>query len=248
MSTWEHFRKAPVQEALIDIQVNFSSEVALASLRSFHDHVRDEYPEIIDRTKMEGEVRLRPGVAEPTIQRETKGLLFMPPDRKRVVQVRQDGYTFNKVRPYEGWASFQGEAKRHWQAYSKLFAPSEVTRVGLRYINRINLPLPIDDFSVYLNTFPEVARELPQALSSLFLRVQIPDPNRGILATVTETVEPLITEAEEVSLWLDIDVVHLNAHGKPDTDRIWSGLESMHEYKNEIFFSSITERTKDLLR
>ncbi|PSR27873.1 MAG: hypothetical protein C7B46_19230 [Sulfobacillus benefaciens] len=49
-----------------------------------------------------------------------------------------------------------------------------VSRLGLRYRNRLDLPLPIRDFKDYLRTVPEISPDMPQELSGMFMRVQVP--------------------------------------------------------------------------
>jgi uncharacterized protein (TIGR04255 family) len=181
------------------------------------------------------------------MRRGAEGFMFKSSDGQRVVQARQDGFTFNWLRPYDKWETFRDEARSHWESYRQLFRPEAVTRLGLRYINRIEAPLPFDDFRDFVNTAPDIAHGVPQGISALFMRLEIPDPKRALIAIVTETMEPPTEGGKHLPLIFDIDIVR-SATFEPTSPAIWETFEQMREYKNEIFFASVTERAKEMFR
>jgi len=113
--TWERFANAPIAEALLDIQVAFSSPVDTARLLAFHDAIRDRHPKKEDRVKWRGEIRLGPEAVQQAFERGPEGFMFKSADERRIVQVRQDGYTFNWLKPYESWEALRDEARHHWE-------------------------------------------------------------------------------------------------------------------------------------
>jgi uncharacterized protein (TIGR04255 family) len=247
MTIWERFSKAPIVEALLDIAVGFSSPVEPARLEAFQDAIRDDYPAKQSRVKWEGAIQVAQEVVQQAVKRGPQGFMFTSGDGQRMVQVRQDGFTFNWLKPYDRWESFRDEARQHWGRFRDTFGPEAVTRLGLRYINRLDLPLPFSDFREYVTTLPDIAPDLPQGLSALFMRLEIPDPNRGLIAIVTETFQSTINEGKELPLIFDIDIVRESTF-EPSSPAIWETFEQMREYKNEVFFGSVTERAKELFR
>ena len=247
MTAWERFPNAPIVEALLDIQVAFQVPVEPARLGSFHDGIRDRYPIKEGRVKWAGEIQVGPAAVQQALKRAAEGFLFKSKDKQRVVQVRQDGYTFNWLKPYQTWQALRDEAREHWERYRESFRPEAVTRLGLRYINRIEIPLPFSDFRDFVRTAPDVAGGLPQGLSGLFMRLEIPDQTRGLVAVISETIEPLTNGGTQVPFIFDIDIVHGTTF-EPSSPAIWETIEGMREYKNEIFFQSMTERAKEMFR
>ncbi len=247
MGTWERFAKAPIAEALLDIRVTFSAPVELARLESFHDVIRDNYPVKQGRVKWHGEIQVAKEKVQQAIRREAEGFMFKSSDSQRVVQVRQDGFTFNWLKPYQTWEAFRDEGRRHWERYRETFRPEAVTRLGLRYINRIELPLPFDDFRDFVKTAPDIADGMPQAISALFLRLEIPDTKRGLMAIVTETMESPVEDGRRLPLIFDIDIGR-SATFEPASAAVWETFEQMRECKNEIFFASVTDRAKEMFR
>jgi uncharacterized protein (TIGR04255 family) len=173
--------------------------------------------------------------------------MFRSSDGRRIVQVRQDGYTFNWLKPYESWEALRDEARTHWERYREVFQPRVVTRLGLRYINRLELPLPFNDFREFVTTAPDIARTLPQGLSGFFLRLEIPHGGRELIAMVTETMQSPIDDGRRLPFIFDIDIVREQSVD-PDAPAIWDTFEAMRHYKNEIFFESMTTKAKDLFR
>lgn len=169
--------------------------------------------------------------------------MFTSADGRQIVQARLDGFTFNRLRPYKEWESFRDEARALWERYCEIARPEVVSRVALRFINKIEMPLPLRDFKEYILTIPEVAPGLPQGLSGFLMRLVIPDEHSDSIAIITETIEP--PQGDRLPLILDIDVFRERAFA-PHEEGIWEAFEHLRTLKNEIFFKSITDRAKGL--
>jgi uncharacterized protein (TIGR04255 family) len=242
------FQNAPIKEALLDIRVELPREVDLGKIQKFHDFIIERFPEKKERKFFKAEFKLPPEVAlspVPTSSR-TIGYLFRSPGENKIVQARLDGFTFNKLNPYDRWELFRDEAHKLWNIYVQIAAPLRVTRIALRYINRIEIPLPMEDFKEYILTTPEVASNLPQALSHFFMRLVIPNPKIQATAVIIETTENP-TKNQRLPLILDIDVWRENAYEGRELE-MWEDFEKLRSFKNEIFFDSITDKTKELFK
>ena len=243
----EIFRNAPITEALLDIRVILSDNTGLDQLVAFHDGVRDRYPNKRDRKMWKGSIQVRAeGPEIPTPSGGIDGFLFSSIDGRNIVQCRLDGFTFNRLKPYDRWETFREDAFKLWQKYVQIAAPKQITRVALRYINRIEIPLPISDFKDYILTGPEIAPGLPQSLSGFFMQLTIPVTDAPAQAMITETIEP-ITETKRLPFILDIDVFREAAFDVSEQEA-WEVLEKLHELKNEVFFKSITPKARELFR
>ncbi len=244
------FPNPPITEALLDIGVNLPKEVTLDTLATFQNEIKERFPTRKERYKWEGGVQFQAGSA-PKIMPSSGGpigyLFHSPPDDKKIVQARLDGYTFNKLKPYSNWEEFNSEAKELWERYLKIARPVNVTRVALRYINKIELPLPFKDFKEYILTIPEIGPEIPNALSGFFARLIIPNPKIQSNAIITETMEKIDDKVKVLPFILDIDVSR-NYVFKPESDEIWETLNKLREFKNQIFLNSLTDKTKELFK
>lgn len=246
MSEYTTFPNAPITEALLDIRLELPKEVTLAKLESFYNDIKDRFPEKQQRISIKTGFKLSQGKPESIpITSGPDGYLFKSPTNKKIVQARLDGFTFNKLKPYEKWDIFCSEARELWNLYFQANTPVKITRIALRYINRIEIPLPIKDFKEYILTTPEIAPNLPQGLSSFFMQLVIPNPDIEANAKITQTMEN--PTGNRLPLILDIDVFR-ETNYTDNKAEMWDEFKKLRSFKNEIFFNSITNKTRELFK
>lgn len=244
MSNSTHLKNAPITEALIDIRIKIKDDLRVEQLEFIHKSISDTYPEKKVRRKLEGKFEFKKG--EPLVSSGAEtidGYVFTSPDKKQVFQARLDGFTFSRLKPYETWENLHDEAHRLWQIYRDVTSP-EITRVALRYINKMEIPRSSIDFSEYLTAAPIVPEGLPQGVSSFLTRVVIHEPTIDAAAIVTQALEQVVNP-NLIPIILDIDVFKQKSEGISEKDA-WDTLENLRHFKNKIFFESITEKTKEI--
>jgi uncharacterized protein (TIGR04255 family) len=245
---WPRLANAPIVEAVLDLRVRFNAPPDAQRLAAFQNEIRERYPISLGRLRLQTEVRVEnqgQNVQQAVRREGPDGFMFRDAAQRRTVQVRADGFTFNWLRPYDTWYALRDEAREHWERYMRTFNPAAVVRVALRYINRIELPLPLDDFEEYFRTRPMISSDLPQGLQQFFMRLEIPDLARRFVGIVTETTEPQPEGAQRLPFILDIDAIH-EADFDPASPAVWATLERLRDFKNELFYGSITPKTKAL--
>jgi uncharacterized protein (TIGR04255 family) len=163
-----------------------------------------------------------------------------------VAQFRVDGFTFSKLEPYTTWDSVFAEALRLWAVYVKVADPSEVVRIAVRYINRLQVPVPAQ-ISDYLEAPPLVPPPISQQLRQFLFRFVIDDVSRDASAVIMQASEPLIGP-EAIVLFIDIDAFKENLAAAPDDSRLRGMFLQLRDLKNEIFYASITERTAEMYK
>ena len=236
--------KAPITEALIDIRVKVREDLKIAQFDSIYNSVSQEYPDKKTRYKWEGRLEFKKGEAPLSATTEIiDGYRFTSSDQKQIFQARLDGFTFNRLKPYETWERFRDEARRLWGKYREVTSP-EIIRVALRYINKMEFPLPIKDFGDYLTAPPTVPASLPQGVSRFLTRIALHEPEIGATGIITQASEQIINP-NILTIILDIDVFKLKSEGIKEEDT-WQILEKLRHFKNKIFFESITEKAKEL--
>ncbi len=247
MHSKQTYSKAPITEAILDIQVEKAPSYAASMLLDCQDQVRADYP-----TKRE----LKTAIAQFTLDEYTAsasasspqvhGFAFISEDKKQLFQVRADGFTANRLAPYSGWNTFGQEARRLWDIYRTTTKPTRVTRIALRYINRIDIPSSRVELKDYFHTSPEVAPGLPQTMAGFFMQIVLPLEDVKATVNIVETiVEPL--QPGNVSVVLDLDF--FRTVELPGTEEeLWALFEILRAKKNVVFDTCITEKTKKLIR
>lgn len=248
MYKYEVFPNAPITEAVMDINAQLPKEADLKSLCGLYDYIKDRFEKKQEQHYFKAGIKLSREHAPDVLPSASglRGYLFHSSKEQKVVQSRVNGFTFNKLKPYENWESFCAEGQELWELYCKMVNPIKVVRIALRYINRIEVPLPLHDFSDYLLTNPEIAPGLPQEVSNFVMRLEIPKPDIESIAIITQTMAKP-TGSKRLPLILDIDVIRKTEYIE-NAEKMWKDFESLHSFKNEIFFNSITEKAKELFR
>lgn len=244
MQPSKHYTKTSITEAVIDLRVEIPSEITLSTLKSLQRDVELEYPMCEEMVTFQGEFQAGSSITA-TASQTPIGYRFISEDNKQIFQARLDGFTFSRLAPYEKWESFRNEARRLWNIYQVAINPKSLNRVAVRYINRLDLPLPLNDFKDYLRTVPEVSPDLPQGLSNYFMQLQIPQEDLNGMLVLNETIIPP-PEDNVVSILLDIDLFcQVNLPG--DKNVQWDLLEQLRIRKNEVFEACITDSTRKLI-
>lgn len=250
MSSVPTYTKPPVTEALIDIRIDPLPVTQMSILESLHEKLRGEYPNKKPQKQWEGIWEVREDTMAATQKAHgTIGYFFESKAKKRIIQYRLDGFTCNFLKPdpheaWPGWESLRDEARRTWDIYAKALEVQMITRIAVRYINRIVIPAPVVQLSDYLTTPPDVPKDFEYQNVNNFLSrvtVGIPDLNASALITQAPAREP----SSEVVLLLDIDIFR-NQRVSLHPQIIWQTLDRFREIKNSIFEKSLKPRAKEL--
>lgn len=245
MATQTTYSNAPITEALIDIQVTLPDEVTVSDLARVEIGEEVGYPNRQNRFDVEGQIAFGEQVGTSTRQTHV-GYNFLASDERQIVQVRSDGFTFSRLAPYDCWETFRGEARRLWELYRAVAKPVSTTRVAVRYINRLEIPLPIEDFKDYLRTVPEVSPDLSQELNGYLMQLAIPQEDIDSVVLLNEALLSPPSK-DVVSVLLDIDLFR-EIKSPIEDEELWTLLEQFRLRKNKVFEACITERTRELLR
>ena len=240
-----HLPNAPIKEALIDIQVALPEKVKIEALNSKYAQIAGQYPkqEILQR----GEFGLHSDESHQskvTTDHTVVGYRYTSGDGRRVVQFRVDGFTFSRLEPYGTWEDMKGEAVGLWKIYADSVSPNPVTRIATRYINLLKLP-PNTELKEYLTAPPTIPEGLNQELSSFLTRVEIHEPSIGAHGILTQALEGALEDHAPVVL--DIDVFIARPFDTQD-EEFWFYLDQLRDFKNTVFFESITEKAAELFQ
>lgn len=247
------YRKPPVGEALIDIRVDPFSKDYLQRLEGLHGKLITNYPNKKTRHKFEGTVQIEGDkvVASPKVS-GPYGYWFESEDRRRIVQVRLDGFTYNRIKPdpYEewpGWSRMRDEAKEAWELYAEALNLSEFTRLAVRYINTIPIPESPIELYDYFTAPPRIPRDLPyQDMLDFSSSVTISIPAHKAIAVLKHAPAPQPYPGT-ISIVLDIDVFR-NERATLSTFPLWETLDQLRALKNEIFEASLLPRAKEFFK
>lgn len=241
MARIRHLDRAPIKEAIVDFRVARSGPVDERRLLQAPPIHREVYPVLEERRGTETYFEISPSGPSNSQVKDLglQGVWLKTPDQRMIAQFRGDGFTLNRLEPYTSWQHLLPEALRLWASYVALTNPDAVTRLALRYINRIPIPRGAD-LDNYMLTAPKLPQGVPEVINTFATRIVLHDPVRSLNANVVQALE-VGPESESHVLLFDIDAYRATPTGLASAE-VRDALDSLHDYKNEIFFGSLTEQ------
>jgi len=229
---------APIVEAILEIRTIAQAEWVEGSTEQILKSALPDYPHHQSLKSLEHSIKFEENL--PPEQQVSdlgwKGLRCESEDKKRVAQFYKDSFIFSQLQPYDCWDTFFGEALRLWEIHKKIAQPTEIQRVGLRYVNRIDVTQAEFQLEDYLVNPPQ-----PPGLEIPFTSFMHHDtfniPNYPYGVNFVKTVQ---TE-QTMGLILDIDVF-INQPIKVENESLSTYLPEMRWIKNKIFSNSVTKK------
>lgn len=254
MSERVHYSQAPIIEATIDFRTEQDPDLQLEDLAALGEKLSGDYPERGDAYIYSSSIQA--GETEyPKVDSSNQhlGYAYASKDSRYILTVSLDSFSFSVRAPYDKWETFRDEAHRLWDLYKTSSSPKSVTRIALRYINRINISEPEGvELATYLRAYPTISSDWPSGgnMQDFFMQVRLWQEDLSCWSIVNETPESPYGEDNE-SIILDFDIFREEFETSweaEDDSAVWNFLEQLHKRKNDFFEASITEETRRLIR
>lgn len=242
--TFPHLPAAPIVEAVIYWQARAERPWEPENLRRELVKRLPEYPKVQSQHAFcfTLEASTGQGASPPKTSQEIgwDGFRVSTPDGLNVAQFKKDGLTFSRLRPYQDWEVFETEGRRLWRVFAELAAPSQIQRLGVRFINKFPIR-GIDRLGEYLLDPPTCPLSLP--LENFLYQSTFDVPKNDLAVKVVKTLQSS-TSAGVVCWSLIVDTSVLTKRPIPCEDAaLDERLPKMHFLKNAVFFSLLTEET-----
>lgn len=247
MAQVRHLRRAPIQEAVIDLSFigDSLSMQELESLAARHESrgwAREEIHRLqatIRHSAREAD-QLRVEKSEPIFE----GFAFKSPNGQHIVQYRGGRVTVSRIRGYTTWEDLVDEAMGALGQYMEIRQSAVLERIGVRFINRICPNPSAMDFEDVLERAPQRLPGLEGARISNFLRRHVVEGLQGNFQA-NLTIGTALPEEGEMTgrlpvLVIDVDVYkHVGA--RANIELVADELKIARDLKNLIFFGSLKE-------
>lgn len=235
--------KPPIVEAVVDIDCDLPPKTDIRSLETpARERFSSEYPEVKTRLLLEDEFQTKDDERpQAKTRRDVQGYMFLQEDGKQLVQVRGEGYSFNRLAPYSSLDDYISEIRRTWTLYLEVARPVQVTTIRLRYINKINLPVGGDkvDLDDYLKLGPRLPDEEQLMLKGFLIQYAAGETGTGNeVKTILTSQNP---EGAKLPIILDITASHGIRLNPEDWDGILVAIQSLRKLKNKVFWKTLKE-------
>jgi uncharacterized protein (TIGR04255 family) len=128
-----------IAEALCEVHFDLPIEKPWnASLfGEFYKIVQSEYPEMEPLQGVGLQLEIGPQGLGQRLVPPPQRMRFRHAERPLLLQLDATTLIVNILAPYPGWDTVVGDVMSAWNRLRQVLSPSAITRVGLRYINRI---------------------------------------------------------------------------------------------------------------
>ncbi|MEO0457147.1 MAG: TIGR04255 family protein [Cyanobacteria bacterium P01_A01_bin.114] len=239
---------APSIEAVIHWQASATKPLRQDELSAQLSERLPEYPTRQTQYAAEFSALSRvDGSSQIAHRNQWNGFRLQTIDGRYVVQFAPANVVFSRLEPYEGWREFQRKAMEVWDIFLELAKPTEIGRLGVRFINRISL---IDNESPaeYLQKVQPPPSGIDLPTESFFYQDTYQVPGYPYRINWGRTVQPQQPDPQQgKTLLVDIDVFTVKSLSI-DRELLIKRLTEMRWLKNKFFFSCITDKALEQFR
>jgi uncharacterized protein (TIGR04255 family) len=240
----------PIVEAVVDIDCDMPPKFDLAALEAVSKEAyRPRYPHF--QLRLMEEFQIKTEENGPLVQnrkRAVQAFQFRQDDQAQLVQVRSQGFSFNRLKPYTTLTDYLEEIESCWRKFVEIANPVQIRSVRMRYINRILLPLVNDalEFQDYIQACPQLPKNSDLAFVGFLNQHSAVE-----LATGNEVTIVLTTQAPEndrLPIIFDLTVCSQRSGEVENWGWILEQILSLRSLKNRIFENTLTEKCLNLFR
>jgi len=246
----EKLKKAPIVEAVLDIECDMPPGQTIIALEGpAREMYRDHYPKC-HRILMHEHFIQTKQAEQPQVssQESIQGFRFLSDDEKQIVQLRSQGFSFNRLAHYSTLDDYLPEMERTWKLFRTLATPVQVRAIRLRYINRILLPLSGGQLT--LEDYFRVCPRLPDGEKMIFIgflnQHSAVETDTGNQVNIILASQP--NENNMAPVILDIAVVNPMPSDPANWNEILNKIQGLRQLKNRVFENTLTKRCLELFQ
>ncbi len=226
------YKRAPAVDVVFDVQ--FEPALGERELERLRDAFSKAYSQVIPNRNFHIDVNAK------TVTNTVIGYRLLDSEGTNIVVLQKGGLATGRVAPYDRWENMRGRAETNLKVLNKVAGHRKFTRVGLRYVNRIDVPTAeAQSPSEVLNAYPLVPEPWAGMVTHYSARHESLNRETGV-TTILNVADASPALINHVSYLLDIDVLKIGDIPSKYED-FWELGELLHNEKNRLFEACITD-------
>ncbi|MEO6198733.1 MAG: TIGR04255 family protein [Sphingomicrobium sp.] len=230
----------PITEAVIEVKFDAAAldderRHVSAKVAEFYpnDSVSEHQAVHLDMERKRVELRTDSSVYRRSSHDESEILLLGP-----------QNFLLSQLAVYPGWDYFFGRFRRDWEIWRKAMGYRKIARIGVRFINRIDVPMEGTEVhhEQYLNLRIKMPDEF-ELIGDYSLHVEVPLLETKCLALINSASVPSPVPGF-ASFVIDIDIGRNIDVPQKDAD-MFDVLNQIRVQKNALFEASITDSARE---
>ena len=249
---FQHLTKAPITEALIEIRIpQLIKHNDNSSELKYFEAIKNEYPIKHDRIYFDNLIKISKDGTLPTVKQtqSSNGNNYLNKSKNQVIQMTTSSFIFSRLTPYKDWEYLINQFNKQWVTFQEIYNFNKVTRVGVRFINQMIFPAPLNWTEYFRLAIPIQSDycDITLSKSSSQFLLNCPDSGLNSIINLLVMADNIPNKKPTIKVVFDIDVFTEN-----NIDYTQKKFEELFEklrfFKNSIFFSNITDKTVELYK
>jgi uncharacterized protein (TIGR04255 family) len=241
------YKNPPLLEAVCEFRFVSEGNYSAEQIASFYETIKGSFP--VQKKGKINKVEFR--IDTEKTPEENKGSIsqdfyefeqYFSEDEKYSIQLDGGRISIHRIKPYTAWSQFFPLIQTVYNAYIEVFKPTELSRVGVRYINEIVLPVDGFTFSDYFTLSASLPSLDEANRQSIFLGSVFGQEGGRDAIKVQFGDKQLPEETTSKAFVLDLDYFLVTATVTLDAVDEW--LTTAHTNLENVFEGIVTEKTK----
>jgi uncharacterized protein (TIGR04255 family) len=243
------YRNPTIVEAILEVQYTLAPERPWNpdAHNQFFTLIRDEFPHFEPVPEVSLQILLSSALPSPAQPAQAAGarMRFLTADRTRVVQLSGNAFSFSMLRPYTGWNQMRAGILKHWPQAHDVVKPATITRIGLRYINRIPRTTVNQKAGYWLKASDFVPQAVLDSERPFLARVeaQLSTHRRALVSMIDDTSK---MPDQHGAVVFDIDSIHFE-HIEAAKFAVAEIADQLHDQAWDIFAPARSANLEKLL-
>lgn len=235
------YKSSPIVEALSELYFS-KTKSDFTVWGELNQKLKKSYPSVEEILIPKTELKIAANGKNQEIISPEKLLRFSKKDGSQIVQANKDFVSVNQLKPYSGFKKFKADTKKVLSSYINVVSPQVIDRIGMRYINQINIAEDSIELSDYFKFMPQIPSEVTDGINDLLLQIRFKPKNSKHLVTTSLRSG---ADDNQTVFFLDIyDILPIN--NEVNLNLILDTLDEAHENIERVFEGFITDKAREL--
>lgn len=239
------YKRAPIIEAVVEFRSNTSVDGKkrqkafgrLKRLYANYNPVTQQHLELEINADRDPKTTITESILHRFSSKDMTQQLF--------INDNDNSFLVSQLAPYSGWETFKERIMRDWNTWQNVVKFQNVNRVGMRYINRIDLPVTgsVVQYEDYVTVYPAVPDLLnPCSYHSVNVSLALEDIQCALNVKTALIESPL---PDHISIVVDLDIVK-KYETTIGNEELYSFISQARTKKNQVFEACITDKAREL--
>lgn len=231
------YQRPPLLEAVAEFRFAPDSPWDTTVPGLIYDRLKNAFPKKEQVMALDAAIQAESNTFQPV-----ERLRLTREDERALLHLNANYLSVSRLEPYESWEEFKPLIDEAVATYRDVANPAGIQRVGLRYVNRVVIPVEEFDLANYFAFYPHLGEQLPSQHGPFICGVQFAYEEGRDAVRMQLADSP--NDGDNAAFVLDIDYF-LAVAGETAFEEVDTWLETAHGRIEELFEGSITDALRE---